>query len=233
MARIQEAPKTSVSLERLSKFFYANRLVLLSSLVLVATLVIGYFVFAEIQKGRIARATFAAEVIQAEHARWRNEESQEIKVGFEQILLARMAQAIRKYPRLYAAQRSYYVRGSLFFEKGEWALAAEDFAQLSASFPRSYLAPLSLFNAAVCQEMLAIDDAAIQYYLRVPNSYPDNHLAAHALFSVGRLHEQDGNKSAAVAAYARIEDDYAASDWAKMAKNRVIYLRAQDQADGS
>jgi len=58
-------------------------------------------------------------------------------------------------------------------------------------------------------------------------------LAPRALFSVARLEEERGDPVRANEAYADLEAKYPDTSWSRLARNRVIYLRASGALDGT
>ena len=53
---------------------------------------------------------------------------------------------------------------------------------------------------------------------------------AHAHFSLGRLAEGSKEYGAAVEHYEKLSANFADSDWTRLAKDRIIYLKASSAA---
>ena len=90
---------------------------------------------------------------------------------------------------------------------------------------------MSLFNAAVAFEELDEPDKALANYKMITDIYSDNYLLPHAFFSLGRLYEQKKEYDLALSIYNRLEDDYSASNWTKIARNRIIALNVSGKID--
>lgn len=203
------------------------RIVLLVILVAAAALFLGYVVYNEINKKVASNATTAAEQAQTAFDTWQNESDATKKAALEKDLRAQLDTLIRRYPRQYGAQRGLFLRADLNYGVQAWDAARKDFESLAARFPDSYLAPVSLFNAAVSAEEAGDAAGAAALYARISASYKDSTVAPRALFDTGRLAEQRGAWSDAQAAYEQIDTLYSQSTWDKLAKNRIIELRVQ------
>ena len=98
---------------------------------------------------------------------------------------------------------------------------------LAERWPTSYLAPLSIFNAAVALEEAGEADAAREHLARLVADWDDDVLVPRALFSIGRMAEQRADYEAAREWYARVTDDHGGSSWATAVRNRLIALETQ------
>ena len=97
----------------------------------------------------------------------------------------------------------------------------------AARFPKSYLAPVSLFDAAVCLEEKGDTDQAQKLYIQVYTSYKDSTVAPRALFDAARLDEAKSAWTDAQKKYDQVESLYGQSAWTKLAQDRVIELKVQ------
>ena len=99
------------------------------------------------------------------------------------------------------------------------------FYVLGTDFPKSYLAPVSLINAAGAYEMAGDLDKASECYKTVFENYKESSVAApEVCFNLGRLSEAKGDKTSALEYYNTILSDYSESDWVNAANNRIISL---------
>jgi len=211
-------------IEKFSQFLLRNRVLLWSLLISIAVLITGYFIWFEWNRRTVENSTILAEDAHKLYQEWSTEEVQNRKNELEEELLETLNLVIRKYPHQYAAERALFIKGSLFFEKENWDDAARAYLDLAHSFAKGYLAPLSLFNAAVAYEELNEPDKALVNYKLITENYSDNYLLPHAFFSLGRLYEQKEEYDLALSSYNRLEDNYSASNWTKIARNRIIEL---------
>lgn len=125
----------------------------------------------------------------------------------------------------YAAAKSYSLAADIYAARSEWALAEEAWALSAKKGAKTYLAPVSLFNAAVAAEEQGKPEKALDYY---GQSLAFNGIfagASRARFNIGRIHESRQDKEAAKEAYrVLIEKSSADSSWAKLAQSRIIAL---------
>ena len=98
---------------------------------------------------------------------------------------------------------------------------------MAGSFPRSYLAPISLFNAAVAYEQAGDLEQGITTYRDLSERYPKSFVVPHALFAMGRLYESGEDYQSAFEVYDRMEDEFPLSNWTKMGRNRIIDLKVK------
>ena len=101
----------------LINFLQRYRYVLLGVLIALSVFIVGYFIWAEWSRRVQENATVLSERVQQLYDEWQDEtdpSAQEERAGevFELVDIV-----LDKYPRQYAAQRSYFVRASMAFEK--------------------------------------------------------------------------------------------------------------------
>jgi tetratricopeptide (TPR) repeat protein len=129
----------------------------------------------------------------------------------------------------YAGARAYSLLGSIYAEKKDWVQAEKAWTSAARKAPKIYLAPVSLFNAAVAAEEQGNVDQAISLYTESA-SYLDNFPGApRSQFAAARLYEAQRNNEAAIEAYRGIAEKWpSASTWINLAQNRVIILMGAD-----
>ncbi|WP_428771354.1 tetratricopeptide repeat protein [Treponema sp. HNW] len=111
------------------------------------------------------------------------------------------------------------------FADKNWEESRTYWLMAASSQKKAYTNPLALYNAAVCSEELGDADSALRYFDEASQNR-DFPLAARSLFNAGRIEESRGNYTEAFTRYEKLEASYAASEWAHLAKSRVIALRA-------
>jgi TolA-binding protein len=110
----------------------------------------------------------------------------------------------------------------------DWAAAEKNWLSIYDHFPKTYLAPIALQNAAVAAEERGANDAAIAHYKLVIDKYSGKTVGIpHALFAVGRLSEESKDYPAAATSYAKLLSTYPDDDWTKLAKDRIIFLKTR------
>ncbi len=128
------------------------------------------------------------------------------------------------YSSTYAYQRSLFLMGDFYYYKEEWQNALTSYNNTAKLFPKSYLAPIALFNSAAAQEETTNSGEALKIYLSIAEKYPDNPLAPRSLFSAGRLSEAS-SADEAITMYNSLFEEYPSSSWTKLARNRIIKLQ--------
>ncbi len=220
----EKTPKERL-VEALSAFLYRFRFVLIGLLALIIIFVIVYFVVTEIRGDRLETSTARVERIEQDFESWLSADDSEPEDERAQDILQRLNEIIDKYPSLYAAQRALYVRGRYYYETEQWNEASESFVELADRFPRSYLASISLINAAIAMEEADNFVNAVSYYERTIDEYAEETPEIPAvLFSLGRVHEQMDQPESARTHYERILDEHPSSSWTNLAQTRIIYL---------
>ena len=124
----------------------------------------------------------------------------------------------------YAAARSYSLAADIHFSFSEWDKAEENWVKAAKKAPKIYLAPLSLFNAAVAAEEQKKWETSIDYYSQSLEYSGINPAAARARFNIGRIHETLNDKTKAAEAYRDLIEKNSNSNWAKLAQSRIIFL---------
>jgi len=125
----------------------------------------------------------------------------------------------------FAAARAYNTIANIQADQKNWELAERAWSASARAARRSYLAPISIYNAAVAAEEQGNIDSAIDLYTQTLSYAQTFPAAARAQFSIGRLQESLNNTEAALEAYrsllARWPDDPL---WSNLAQNRIIVL---------
>ena len=111
-----------------------------------------------------------AEDIQELFLEWLEEEPEE---RADDEIMALIDQALTEYPRHFAAQRALFTRGRMAYERENWLEASGDFDEFADRWPKSYLAPVSLFSAAAAKEEADNLDGAKESWSRLVDQYSD------------------------------------------------------------
>jgi tetratricopeptide (TPR) repeat protein len=127
----------------------------------------------------------------------------------------------------YAGARAYSLLGSIYAEKKDWVQAETAWTGAARKAPKTYLAPVALFNAAVAAEEQGNIDQAISLYIESASYTKDFPAAPRSQFAAARLYEEQGNNQEAIDAYRGIAEKWpSASTWINLAWNRIIILSA-------
>ena len=129
----------------------------------------------------------------------------------------------------YASARAYSLSAGIHAARGEWQKAEEAWTASAEKGADTYLAPLSLYNAAVAAEERGNLDGAIGYYQQSLAFQGDTPVVCRAWFNTARIYEAKKDFSAAEDAYRTLlEKAPAESAWAKLAQSRLIALDLAD-----
>jgi predicted negative regulator of RcsB-dependent stress response len=125
----------------------------------------------------------------------------------------------------YAGARAYSLAASVYAEQKNWAQAESAWRSSAKKAGNSYLAPVSLFNAAVAAEEQGTLDQAVELYAESAAHVSGFPAAARAQFEIGRLRESQGDSQAALEAYRMIPEKWAnESTWINLAQSRIVLL---------
>jgi tetratricopeptide (TPR) repeat protein len=214
--------------ERVELFIRKYRMVLIIVLASLFALIIGYGIYSQIASGVKTKSTVLLESLEDNYQSWKTESGEGKKAELEKSILSAGDEILKKYPRLFAAQRAYALLGDFYYEKKDWPKARENYAKAADSFGKNYLGAVSLFNAAAVAEEQNKYLEAIGYYERLTRDYDkESPLVWHALFSIGRLYETQKDYAKAEETYNGLINRSADESWTNMAKDRIIYLTAR------
>jgi tetratricopeptide (TPR) repeat protein len=125
----------------------------------------------------------------------------------------------------YAGARAWSLAASIYAEQKNWESAESAWRNSAKKAGNSYLAPASLFNAAVAAEEQGNLDQAVELYAESASHVSGFPAAARAQFEIGRLRESQGDTQAALEAYRLIQEKWAnESTWINLAQSRIILL---------
>jgi tetratricopeptide (TPR) repeat protein len=122
--------------------------------------------------------------------------------------------------------RANMLKAEILFNGKKFDEARAAWLKAADAGKKSYIAPLSWFNAAVCSEELGESDAAFEWYQKA-GSEKDWTLKTHALFNAGRVKDEAGDWDAAAKLYQELNDAHSGDSWANIAMTRILTLRAE------
>jgi tetratricopeptide (TPR) repeat protein len=173
------------------------------------------------------KAIRTAEELNSRYEALRFNIADESKAADVEALLADLDAFARKTSG-YAGGRAWALIGGIRSDTKEWAAAEAAWAGAAKAAPKTYLAPIALFNAAVAAEEQGKTAEAIDYYTRSvshPAAFP---AAARAQFAIGRLHEAAADTDAALAAYRAVIAAWPRDAvWSGLAQSRIISLETK------
>lgn len=131
----------------------------------------------------------------------------------------------------FASARAFSLIAKIHADKKDWAEAEKNWIDASKSDPKSYLAPVSLYNAAAAAEEQGNNKKAVELYAQCAEEYKESFpLAPRALFAVGRINEGLKDFASANTAYKKIIDQWPNDSWTKLAHSRILSIAAVNGA---
>lgn len=189
----------------------------------LAVFIVVYLIVGEVRTKKTETSTILVERIEDDFASWLGLEEAEERETIGLDILERLESVISDYPRFYAAQRALYIQGSIFFQTNAWDAAKTSFSEIANRFPKSYLAPIALVNAATAMEEADEIDEAITLLERVREDFSTPEMPT-VIFSLGRLHEAKEDLAGALTYYELLLDGYPSSGWTNIAQTRIIVI---------
>ncbi len=215
---------------RILLFLHKRGLFFLGLLGILAVFIIVMAVYNSANARKLESQTSMIEKIQDDYANLQTLTDEKAKSEKEQKIMEELGAIVEKGDRNYPLERALFILGTIHYSKKEWDKSTENFMKLADTFPKSYLTPISLLNAAAAFEESGNTDKAIENYQRVVDNYKDiSPDAARALFAIGRLYEEKTEKDAAVKTYNTLIDTFPSSNWTNLARSRIIYLETIKQ----
>jgi tetratricopeptide (TPR) repeat protein len=208
----------------LADFIQNNRRGLLISMIVILVTVIGFIAGNAVRSSLRERANSAIEDFIQRYEVLVIDINESEKAEDVQTLLEELT-AFAGKNSLYAGARAYSLAASIYAEQKDWARAESAWRDSAKKAGNSYLAPASLFNAAVAAEEQGKPAEAIELYAASVAHGSDFPSGARAQFSIGRLREAQGDIQAALEAYKLIPEKWAnESSWINLAQSRIIVL---------
>jgi len=215
--------------ERIGDLIQKNRIQLLAALAAVVLAVVAFVVISVVREKIQSNALSKVDSLNR-----RYEAIKESLSGVEDPDISRQLELGVLFTELtefenknsgFAAARAYSINASISMDQKNWDTAEEKWLKAAEAAPKSYLAPIAVFNAAVAAEEQGRIEQAIAYYSRAAGYGDSFPAAARAQFSVGRLEESRGNRVSAVEAYRNLLAKWPNEPvWLNLAQNRLLVL---------
>lgn len=212
--------------DKLAGFISKNKIVLWG---ILALLVISTIVFAVVDKKiKDANTMYSdrAIEIQKDFQEWFSA-SEEDKEETETVFLEKVEEITNSEKSNILVEKALYLRGQFYNQNEEWEKAFADFSKITEISPESYLASVSLYNAASAKENSGDMDSALTLLNRIIAEYKaTSPIIPETLFNLGRINEALDNKDSALESYNELATSYSSSNWTNLAKTRIISLKA-------
>lgn len=214
--------------DKLADFISANRILFIGIAIGIVVAIAAVGIYTAVSENVATASSRAMELAEQKLQQWSQETDEQKKSDIAKSLLTDLDAIAKKWPRTIAAQRALLRKAAILNQKKEYADAEKTALDAFERNKNSYAAPIALELAAVSAEEAGNKDAAIAHYTQLTKDYlKDNPVAPHALFNLGRLQEGKSDYKAAMDSYNQLVSSFGGSDWALLAKNRIIYLKAQ------
>lgn len=223
-----ENEKKQTSSSKMNGFLDKNKKIFITILILVLVCLVGYIVVSKISNSTKEKNLAAIDEIQYTLT---NESAALEEADLE----ARRATALEGL-ELYAKKggivgaRANLLCAELLYQQGKYEDAIVAYKTTAEKSKKSYLAPLAYFNMAACYEQVNNLEEAANYYKLAADS-KEFALAVHAKFSYARVNETKGNLAEAITAYTELYDKNPSDNWGKLAKTRLIALKAEGKTE--
>jgi tetratricopeptide (TPR) repeat protein len=234
MAAVQDNQNTTLQLtaaEKLNGFIQKNRRVFFIGLVSAIAILLGIIIIQAAGDKMRSKALSRIEEFESRYQAVKYIPESEGPSGpareaaREAALLLEELEAFGRKNSGFAAARAYFISAGLYGDQKKWAEAEKAWTEAARLAPKTYLAPISVFNAAVAAEERGSVDTAIALYARAIDYGSSFFAPARAQFSIGRLEESRNNKAAALEAYRTLVNKWPGDPhWADLAQSKIIVL---------
>jgi len=225
-AQVPQEKKVSLN-ERLNEFIQKHRMKLIAGLISIVVILAGIIIYSTVNEKLRTSALGKVDALEQRYEELKMYLSGEdpealLKQGDITALLEDL-DTFSSRNSGFAAARAYAISGTIFSEQKKWTEAEKAFIASADAAPKAYLAPISIYNAAVAAEEQKNIQGAIDLFTRSMNY--ENSFAARSQFSIGRLEESRNNKSGALEAYRILVSKWPSDPvWANLAQSRIVVL---------
>jgi tetratricopeptide (TPR) repeat protein len=215
--------------QKVTDFIQKNRRILFIGLIAFVVVLAGFITFVTVREKLVEKALSQVD----EYSR----QYESLRVGSNSddlYIVPRMAEiavllvniegfAARNFG--FAAARAYSLAANIHWDQNNREEAERAWLDAAKAAGKSYLAPVSFYNAAVAAEERGDIETAVAHYksaLEYGNVFPS---AARAQFSIGRLEESGNRKDAAIEAYRNLLNNWPNDPvWSNLAQSRILVL---------
>jgi tetratricopeptide (TPR) repeat protein len=227
MAQTDVKKEPVVLSDAIAGFIQKNRRIIIPVIIAALCVLVGLIAGFAIRDALEARAISQVEAFDERYETLRFDIADPARGEEVQTLLDDL-EAFAKSPlrQGYPAARAYSMAASIQADLKKWTEAKEAWTAAARRGAKTYLGPISLFNAAVAAEEEGSLEEAIGYYTEITGSYKSAFpSAARAQFSIGRLREEQQNRTAALEAYRAVIDNWPSETvWTNLANSKIIAL---------
>ena len=215
--------------ERLNNFLQKHRSKLFIGLISVIVILAGFIVFSTVRDKLLSEALVKVDGFNRRYETLKifiggDDEEALSKQGEITALLDDISAFTGKNSGFPAA-KAYAISAEINWDKKNWEEAEKAWTASAEAAAKTYLAPVSMYNAAAAAEEQGNVQTAVDLYTKAINYEGDFPAAARAQFSIGRLEESRNNKTAALEAYRNLVSKWPSDPvWASLAQSRIVVL---------
>ena len=215
--------------EKLNQFMQKNRMKFIvgfiSLFVILAGFIIGFSVYDKARAKAFTKIDEFERQYEELQSHIGSEAPEAVSKQVEIDALLEELAAFQKKNSGFASARAYCISAGIYEKQKKWAEAEKAWFDSANAAKKSYLAPVSLFNAAVAAEEQGNAESAIEFYKKALDFGNTFIGAARAQFSVGRLEESRNNREAAIEAYTSLVNKWPNDPvWSNLAHSRILIL---------
>jgi len=211
--------------ERLTDFLRRSRVALLVVAAIFVVALVSAGVVSAVRQDRLAKSSAAMDSLDAAYDDWLAL-AEDARPSASASLLADAAAVAEGYDGMYAELRAHLVQARVHYILKDYASAEKAFLAVTDADPDSHLALVSLANASAMAEERGDKEAALAHLSRAEKDYPAAAGLARIRFNIGRIYEETKQYDKAMSAYGALAALPEESDWTKLARDRIIYLRS-------
>lgn len=217
------AEKATLS-QRLNDLITKFRVVIISTLIVLAVLFVGILTYTTITE---KKATAAYEKIETLVKDWETAKGGTDQTGLaakEDDIIAKLTPIAKANKTTFAGSRAYLSIAEIYFSRKDWKNAEDNYLAAAKADAKAYTSGIACYNAAVCADEQGNADQAVELFNK---AIADKGFAlkSRAFFNIGRIEEQRSHAEAAIASYQKLVEQFPDDEWAKLAKSRIIALQ--------
>ncbi len=224
MADFEEQTASS----KLSDFIGRNKKCLITILAVLVCLLIGFVIAVSVNNSNKVKGLQALDEITYEMT----QKSSDIEEGEVATRLSTAFEKAEPYTKKggIVGARANMLCADITYLQNKYEDSANYWKAAADKAKKTYIAPLSYFNAAACYEELGnLAEAEANYKIALDNK--DFVMRSHAMFSYGRVLEAQSKYADALAAYKDLNSNFPDDSWANLAKSRIIALQNEGKAE--
>jgi len=215
--------------EKATDFIQKNRKVLFIALIAIVVILAGFITFVTVREKILERALSQVDEFGRRYERVRiYPDGDALDTASRMAEIAVLLVDIEGFTARnsgYAAARAYNLAANIHWDMNSRDEAEKTWLDAARVAGKNYLAPVSLYNAAIAAEERGDIETAIAYYSRALEHGEIFPSAVRAQFSIGRLEESRNRKDAAIEAYRIVLNNWPNDPfWPNLAQSRILVL---------